>query len=163
MDEAEFREQMKKLYRQLVDQRNQMAATLETFRALLVKEATPAEKSRLLFDVWALTWQARYSGDTYVFSGARDGAQFKRLLKILPAKEIERRMHAFMASDDPFHVKARHSLPVFVATINAFGAESTETPFELAGAAAVGCKHLPRCTSDVVHTKRIMRDMRGEA
>jgi hypothetical protein len=109
---------------------------LEEMTDLLKAEPTKANHVRTLFGAFQGYWTKRY-GEKYVFASAKDAVQFKRLLRTLPVEEIIDRMERYVASHDPFHVRARHNLNVFVASINSLG-----RPPEPQGWL---CRHDPPC------------------
>lgn len=104
----------------------------------------------------------RYDGEKYLFNGAADAAQTKRLLKSMSREEIWKRMQVYIASNDPFFMKVRHSYGVFVKSINALGAGLLVGPGPAMHLHAVrGCSHTPVCVTDAEHTRRRTQDMRS--
>jgi hypothetical protein len=136
--------------------------------AKLTLSAQPSTQSvvKRLFDCWHELWRRRYNAD-YVFAGARDGAQFKRLLKQMQGEEIAARMKRYLSDSDDWLVERKHPLNVFISTISRYtgvaGRALTNVADEFELSAPVGCSHHPPCTSDVQHTQRMKRDVRGEA
>jgi len=106
---------------------------------------------------WALAWGGRYGSD-YLFVPTRDKAQEKRLLKAFDLEDLVERMAVYIKNDDPFYLKNRHSFGIFVSSINAHVPPARATAIAVA---AVDCVHVPRCASDVIHTKRKLEEMRG--
>ncbi len=106
-------------------------------------------------------WATRYHGK-YAWAFVKDVPQLKRLLKLLGAEEVERRIGRYIGSEDQFFVRARHSFGIFVHSVNQF-ADETGAPADLDLDAPVvaDCHHDPMCRSDQEHTRRKMQDVRG--
>jgi hypothetical protein len=109
---------------------------------------------------FATLWGTRYAGGQdrrYVWAYQKDRPQMVRLIKMLGLEELQARMRRYIANDDPFFAKSRHSFGLFVSTVNQHAA-SAESPAEwsLAGESGgvVGCTHSPRCQSDAEHTRK---------
>lgn len=108
-------------------------------------------------------WSERYArGEMgrYVWGGKKDNAQLKRLIKMLGLAEAERRVGAYIASDDDFFRKHRHSFGMFVSTINQH-ASTDRIEFSLDAPAPAGCKHTPPCKTDQEHTRRRRDELRA--
>lgn len=103
--------------------------------------------------------RAKRYNERYVFAGAKDAAQAKRLLRSMSKEEIWRRMQVYIGSNDPFYVKVRHSFGAFVTAINSLRPPAGKYLGD--PAPVVGCTHTPRCESDVEHTRRRAEDMRS--
>lgn len=137
---------------------DKLAAVTDELDALSGGRAGIGENIHLVEGFFDMYWGHRYAGgvrDNYMWNFAKDRAQIKRLLKSLTVTEIQERMHRYMKSDDPFYVRARHSFPLFVASINSWAAE----PRQQAG--AVDCWHMPPCIDDQEHTRRRMQEVRA--
>lgn len=129
---------------------------LEEMKALLDSEPTQGQLAKRLLVYFATHWRRRFD-ESLVVNAPRDLAALKRLLKQLPAAEIERRMTMYLADPDDFARRNRYTLAIFVARVNHYG---------LAGAQAdrfapVGCGHTPRCKDDVEHTRRRTDEAKG--
>lgn len=124
---------------------------------VLTKACGPTVSSQLtrLFETWSALWFGRYR-DRYVFSGAKDGAQFKRLLQILPVEDIEQRLRRYISTDDNFLVQNRHALNLFFARVNAYSALDAEPEFLV-----IGCTHAPRCRTEAEHTRISVREVKA--
>lgn len=99
-------------------------------------------------------WSRRYRVD-YAHQGAKDATAVKRLLQTLTPEDIERRITIYLASSDPFIVRARHGLAVFASTINQHipaALPLDEDDFQ--------CQHAPRCHSAQQHTSKKLAEMR---
>lgn len=111
-----------------------------------------------------LAWCNRYAKGQrgrYVWRHTQDKPQIKRLLKTLGLSELEARIQSYIRNDDPYYAQARHNFGVFVASINSHaGAAQAPQDLELS-ARPVGCEHNPPCSSDQVHTKTKLREMRA--
>lgn len=109
---------------------------------------------------WERLWCSRYAPGKaigYVWVGTRDFPLMKRLLQGLGLEELEKRMGAFLASDEAFFVKRRHEFGSFVSTVNSHTAIAAPV-LELTPPS--DCRHRPRCASDQEHTKRRAAEMR---
>jgi len=110
---------------------------------------------------WQEAWGARYKADYVVSNYGEYNRHWKTLLKTLSVEEIKVRILNYIKASDPFYTRAQHDLRIFVRNINSF-APVTDAGFDLADEApAVGCKHTPRCKSDVEHTQRRSAEMRA--
>ncbi len=130
---------------------------LEKIDEVLKAEPSTVNYIKRLFAVWGAKWQQRYRGP-YVWNRGKDAAIFKRLLKGLPVEEVEHRMERFLASDDPFYLKTRHSLGCFASAINSLGAAPREIGF-----VPHDCHHEPPCASDQLHTARYLREAKEQS
>ena len=126
--------------------------------ARLEGSATAGEKMKQVTDAFVDLWARRYRSK-YVFAGGKDATAVKRLLGVLEVEEILRRIPRYIANDDPFYVKVKHSLSMFASTINQHGATVDQGGEQAAG--AVDCKHQPPCRSDVEHTRRVNAELRA--
>jgi hypothetical protein len=118
------------------------------------------QKLRRLETTYGAAWSARYGpAQQYMWNYAKDRRHLKGLLRRLDLDDIEMRMQRYLQSDDPFYIRARHSFPMFVASINAHVGE----PAQGAGDGlwpVVDCKHAPRCTNEVEHTRKRREELR---
>ena len=151
------------LFLALGELREKENALLEEINELLGGGPGIGAKLKALERSFDAAWGARYAGGQsgrYVWSYVKDKPQMKRLLRMLDVGELEQRILNYFRSDDPFHVKARHSFPIFVACINSLASESAPAEdFDLE--APVDCKHAPPCKSDTEHTRRKLRESRA--
>lgn len=131
-----------------------VAAMLE---ARLEGSATAGEQMKRITDAFVELWARRYR-TKYVFAGGKDATAVKRLLAVLDVDEILKRVPRYIANDDPFYVKVRHSLTMFASTINQHGPTSDQGGH---AAGAIDCKHTPPCQSDVEHTRRVNAELRA--
>ncbi len=124
---------------------------------VLTKAYGPTVNSQVtrLFETWSTLWRGRYR-DRYVFSGAKDGGQFKRLLKILDVDDIEQRLRRYINTDENFLVQNRHALNLFFPRLNAYCGFAASPEF-----AVIGCTHTPRCGTEVEHTRILLREVKG--
>lgn len=103
-------------------------------------------------------WCARYAAGQsgrYVWNYSKDRPSLIRLIRMIGSEELQLRMKRYLANNDAFFTKARHSFGMFVATVNQHTerAEAVDD-FDLDPSPVVGCTHTPRCTSDAEHTTR---------
>lgn len=75
-------------------------------------------KLKRLYASFGEVWAQGYAGQVYVFNFTKDAPAMKRLVKTMSVEELEARMATFIACREEFIVRARHSFPMFVATIN---------------------------------------------
>jgi len=146
----DLEKRLKKLQALMHEQEQQIAACHDTLRqmAAILAGGDP------LLDLerfWLDTWRAKY-GAEYVWSHAKDRASIRRLLKTLAPDTIKARVIAFLASEEPFFTRNRHSFGVFVSAINSL---TSAEPRQV----VLGCKHDPPCASDVEHTRRRAAEM----
>lgn len=69
---------------------------------------------------WYFRRFVEITGTAYHVSGGKDGKTVKQLLGTFDLLELERRADAFLASRDPFVLKAGHTLGVFASMVNRF-------------------------------------------
>ncbi len=91
-------------------------------------------------------WAKRY-GQPYVWNYAKDVPNIKRLLRTLPADEIQKRVLVYLRNNEPFYTTNRHAFGLFVTSIN------THTPASVKEDFAV--------ESDVAATRERMRRLTG--
>lgn len=143
-----------------------MGAQLRDVAAAIEGEQTQGQIIRRLLKTWGDLYRQRYQAP-YVFAGAKNTAQIKRLLAALPAEDVEVRMRRFMQSSDAFPTRTRHSFDAFVATVNQwavddgdlFAAAEDDAPTRETPAPA-DCAHTPRCRTAVQHTQRTLAELR---
>src|SRR5262245_2193958 len=129
----------------------QMTAVLEELRAVVGGDATIGEMVKIGERLFADEWHKRY-GTFYLWKHVQDKPQMKRLIKALGIEELSVRIVRYIANDEAFVQQRRHPFGLFVSTINSYAHQSTD--FVLTGTAPADCRHTPRCTSDVEHTRR---------
>lgn len=105
---------------------------------------------------WQELWRTRYRSG-YLWSYARDRLYLKRLLAKIEIEDLERRMQAYLADNDPFIVNARHPFGLFGTQVNRYAGLFPVEDVQPSG----DCRHTPRCGSEQEHTKRRMADMRS--
>ncbi len=108
-----------------------------------------------LYAYWNDLWHAVYGSD-YVFTFTRDAPQMKRLVRQLGPDEVRARMLSYLKDREVFVADKKHPFGLFVSMSNKYAGL-------LAGAddaAAVGCKHTPRCTTDLQHTTKKLKEAR---
>lgn len=155
--DGEFRKRLTTAYKKLRADFAQVHTSMIEMELLLSGNPTASESTTRLLKSWQTIWGKRYN-TAYQFNYAKHGAALKRMVRTLTADEIEARMTRFIASDERFHASARHSIDVFIATVNQFASE-TGTARQLDAPAVGDCKHTPRCTSDQEHTRRRNAEM----
>lgn len=107
-------------------------------------------------------WREKFKAD-YLFNRKADPADLKRRINSCGADDVKRRIVAYFADDDPFLVKQHYPYNLFSSRFNLYAGngtpEDSEAPF--LASAAVGCRHQPKCQSDVEHTKKRALEMRA--
>jgi hypothetical protein len=137
----------------------QTKAFADDLEAILNEKPTTGQQATKLLDFFVSCWGRRHPGETYVENRPKEIGQLKRLLGTLTADDVRERMLAFFAARDEFYARAGYSLGAFVSTVNKLRGASSPRPdgFTL----AVGCQHQPPCATDVAHTQRALREVRG--
>lgn len=141
--------------RELLDK---FTAIQEEIDAIVAGRAGIGQQLKAAEAAFDQVWCARYApGQTgaYVWSFQKDRAHLKRLIRQIGLEELKVRALNYLANEDPFYARARHSFGMFVSSINAHASESTEAPaFELGAPGPSDCRHTPRCKDDAEHTRR---------
>lgn len=151
-DEAE------QLYAALVAQRDRLTQTIDALRARLDKTPSKGQQIARLIKFWCETWKARYR-TSYVITPAKDAKLLGGLLGKMAVEDIEARMARYLATDDQFHIVARHPLGMFLAGVNRY-APTVEGAELVLSAAPPDCRHSPPCKDDIAHTRRVSREAR---
>jgi hypothetical protein len=107
-----------KLLGVLRELREKEQAVLDEIDVLIGGGVGIGEKLKQCYRAFAEAWGLVYPGAAYVWNYAKDAPQMKRLLKTLSAEEIGARAASYAASREEFITRAKHSFPMFVATIN---------------------------------------------
>jgi len=107
-----------KLLGVLRDLRENEQAVLDEIDVLLNGGVSIGDKLKQCYSTFAGAWAAAHPGQAYVWNYTKDAPQMKRLLKTLEPDEIGNRAARYVANNEDFIVRARHSFPMFVATIN---------------------------------------------
>ena len=144
----------------LMERHQQCAALIEEITELLGGGAGIAAQMKEFEGAFEHAWTQRYHGQRYLWRYVKDRPQTKRLLKTLGLDELTLRAARYIANEDPFLTRERHPFGLFVSGINRYAAESDGMPLYALGSPAVGCTHVPRCTSDIEHTGKRSADMR---
>lgn len=155
-------EKVRKLLEVTADLHGKLGDTLNEIDELLGGGAGIAASMKQLEAAFDGAWSARYAsghGGRYVWSYKKDKPQIKRLLKLLGLEEACRRAVAYLQTEDPFIVRARHPFGLFVSTINSYTAAADGRGYD--AAPPTGCLHAPPCRSDQEHTKRLMAEARS--
>lgn len=156
--EKQTLEKLKTLVVALRDLQTKEAEITDEIDALLGGGAGIGALMKRLEGTFGALYQSRY-GVPYMWTYTKDRPQLKRLLKPLGVEEIEARMGAYLANQDPYYVGARHNFPLFVATIN--NHIGVRAPAELSlSAPPMGCRHTPPCQSDQEHTRKRSAEMK---
>jgi hypothetical protein len=127
---------------------------LDALEAMLSEEATPGQQAKHLLDYFATAWHGKYRQRYVVTNGAAAIAALKKLLKDLTIVEVEKAMTAFLASNDPFYVKARHPLSMFVPAVNKFTVAAPAADRDMFEMAPPDCRHAPKCKTDLECSRR---------
>ena len=77
----------------------------------------PDPRIRKIFDFWASKYEKQY-GRKYAFNGKKEGDLIKKALTVLEPRPLCERINLFFETEDPFILKAGHTIGVFYATIN---------------------------------------------
>jgi hypothetical protein len=129
--------------------------------AFLQEAPPPSQEAKAFLEWWCQAWQKQYR-TKYVVSGAKEIVQIKRALKSVTFEDLTHRAQRYLCSSDVFSRDARHPLGLFISQVNKFiGGDPRETSLDLEPARAVDCHHEPACTTDLEHTRRKLRDMKG--
>lgn len=134
-----------------------LGSILDECDELLGGGVSVGDKLKRLETAFDRAWGIRYAGGEtgrYVWAFVKDKPQLKRLLKTLDVDEIERRMIDYIALDDPFLTRNRHTFGLFVSRINTLAHEAA------AFDPPAGCLHSPPCRDDAQHTTRQMAEDR---
>lgn len=107
-----------KLLSVLRDLREKEQAILDEVDVLLSGGVGIGDKMKIGYRYFATAWEAAHPGQAYVWNYTKDAPQMKRLLKTLSPDEIGRRVARYVANQEDFIMRAKHSFPMFVATIN---------------------------------------------
>lgn len=102
----------------LRDLREKEQAVLDEIDVLLGGGVSIGDKLKICYRYFGTAWAAAYPGQEYVWNYTKDAPQMKRLLKSLTPDEIGNRVARYIANQEEFIVRAKHSFPMFVATIN---------------------------------------------
>ena len=140
----------------LIEKQHELLAHLHALTdemdAILAGKAsigTLVKRAEQQFDaMWCIKY-APGESDRYVWQYAKDRKNMKRLIHTLGFTELSKRMERYLASDEPFYVRARHEFRLFVASINTWAD----------AASAVGDLELEH---DIARTKRKQAELRGD-
>lgn len=135
----------------------QLGAALDELEQVANAKPTTGQQAKKLLDLFGALWRKRYPTQRFVVNGAKDVAMLKRLLGSLPEVDIAIRMDRFFRSTDPFFGEARHTLPLFIGSINKLAAEA---PAGTMPRTVIGCRHDPRCTTPQEHTRKQLDETR---
>lgn len=159
-DESAARlEKVKKLLPRLDEVRQQETALLEEIAAILSGEPGIGEKLKFVEGEYVRLWQARYRSP-YQWRYTEDRPHLKRLIKALGVDELVVRMTRYVADDTEFYRRARHPFAVFVRNVNEFSGEPALGLAVDESSGPVGCRHTPRCETDVLCTSKMLKEMR---
>lgn len=92
---------------------------------------------------------------------AKDGAAFKRMVNDNPRPdELRAQVSRYFSDVEPFLVKNKHPTYLFFSRRNTYTTDATPVlPGSQRGVA--DCRHVPRCTTDIQHTKQKGADLRA--
>lgn len=138
--------------------RAELDDALEAYAAVRAGEQTDGQKAKGLIQSYIKAWAKKYPGQTYVPIWPRDTKAFKRLLQTLTVEDIKVKLGAYLRSDDPFYVNAKHDLSAFPSAINKL---TVQVPLLTDSVGPVDCSHTPRCSSDQAHTARKIQERRA--
>lgn len=133
----------------------ELADALENYALAQAGQETTGQQAKSLILSYVRAWSKKYPGQTYLPIWPRDTKAFKVLLKTFTPEELRARLGAYLRSDDPFYVNAKHDLSAFPSAINKL---AFAVPTLLDAAGPVDCQHTPRCVSDQAHTAQKLRD-----
>ncbi|MHB1260375.1 MAG: hypothetical protein ACYC2H_01530 [Thermoplasmatota archaeon] len=150
-----------KLFETLVEVETKAAEVRDEIGKLLRGEPAMGDLLKEALAYFATSWEIRYRSK-YAWRNTIDVPQMKRLLKLLGLAELKTRVSSYLASNDDFFKRARHSFGMFVSTVNQHAGQGVDADDELELAAApADCRHKPSCRTDIEHTSRLMEDRRG--
>lgn len=159
--EAELQRRLDRASKLLEKARELHAAqfdVLEEARKILAGEQAIGDQLRALSDYYVAAWENRY-GSRYAWQGVKDSSQAKRLLKLFTLEDLEARILRWMKDNEAFYTRARHPFALFASNVNRYAPEPAgELDLE---APAVDCHHIPRCSSDQVHTRKQLEERRA--
>lgn len=140
----------------------QRAEVLAELGKILRGDATIGDLTKQAFAIYSDLWQLRY-GKGYAFAYDKETPTMKRLVKLLGIEELGARMGRFLASHDPFFVKASHGFNVFVATVNQHAVASNDLGLldGMDEPAPADCRHTPPCVSESSHTAALISERRA--
>lgn len=125
--------------------------------AIMDGQATTGTTAAAALEEFGRLWSAKYRTPYVVGNRVAILATMKRVLRAgVSGPELRNRMAKYLLSTDPFYLKGRHPLTVFLANVNAFAADALPLT-----SAAVGCAHVPPCPSDAAHTRKTQAELRG--
>lgn len=156
MTDAALQQKIAALLAVLAEHQQACQEVVEEIEKLLRGDPGIGARLREVETHWSTCWQARY-GTPYVWSHAKDRTHLKRLIKVLGIGELKRRMEAYLRGGDAVDRDAKHPFALFVVTVNRYTTVSREE----SGAPPVNCTHQPRCATDVRHTARLAKELRG--
>ena len=134
--------------------------------ALLGGKASIGMKLKAAEQAFDRAWCARYAPGrekVYVWHYAKDRPHLKRLLKAMTVEDLAQRAARYIASEDGFLKKNRHTFGLFVSQINQFAGPGTEPQgLDLEPEdSGFTCEHTPRCRDDAEHTRRRSQELRS--
>lgn len=141
----------------------ELLAQLDVLDGAIRGEKTPGQNINRLFKSWGELWTARYHSAYVTTNRAKVAAQCKKLLGSLTVEDIEARMAQYLASNDRFYTQAKHSLDLFLVSINKFSGSGPSDDDGFMAAPPPDCRHTPACKTDAEHTQRRARDLRTDA
>ena len=119
-----------KLLGVLRDLREKEQAVLDEIDVLLSGGVGIGDKLKICYRAFAEAWGAAHPGQSYVWNYTKDAPQMKRLLKALSPEEIGDRAARYIANQEGFIVRAKHSFPMFIATINQHVSPASEADLD---------------------------------
>lgn len=151
-------EKLKALLSVAMDLQEKLDATLGELSTQLGGGEALGDVLKRLYRVYGAAWAERYRGGRYVWAYQKDAPNLKRLLKMLGEEELSARMVRYIATDDPFIVRARHPFGLFVTGVNSYAGQAAPFTLEEDGPVA-DCRHSPKCRTDAEHTTRRRADL----
>lgn len=102
--------------------------------ALLAGKGGIGVKLKILKGHWAAAWTARHH-ETCDFDHVKHTAFLKKKLALFSVDEIQAKMSSYVASDDPYYVRARHPFTLFMSSFQTWRGVPVSDGHDAEGAA----------------------------
>lgn len=150
---------VRKLWAELLKLEAQAAEVRAEITSILGGAPSVAQQMTTVQEAFGRMWRVNYPRGSYVWRHAQDMPNLKRLVNQLGAGELIARVERYMLDTSDYVTRAKHSFPMFVATINSY-AQASPDGFALSSPADVeGCTHTPRCKNAAEHTKKYLAEV----
>lgn len=132
-------------------------ARLDDLEGLVTPNLPDVRKlAKRALDTWRTLWADRHR-EPYDTKWAADRTHVNRwLAQGHTIERIEAKMAVFVLDNDPALVRARHPFDWFVKRFSTIRVDvDADRP-----AAPIDCRHSPRCSSEIAHTRKAMQESR---